>query len=217
MLIFLKELQIVRGGILALFLQTKEVIKSYGIEMDNPKTFKSHLHQFSMDFVEDIKHGAIFIYPTDTIYGLGCDATNEDSVQLIKDLKYKDKDKPMSVIAPSVAWIKEHCEVSDEMIEKYLPGPYTLILKKKDPEFLIQVSSIDTLGIRIPDCEFTKLVEKSGVPFITTSVNFAGEPYAVQISDIDKKILDSADIIMGVGMLDGRPSTLVIDGKEIKR
>jgi L-threonylcarbamoyladenylate synthase len=170
-----------------------------------------------MDFVGDIKHGAIFIYPTDTIYGLGCDATNEESVQLIKDLKYRDKDKPMSVIAPSVDWIKEHCVVEDDMIEKYLPGPYTLILKKKDPSFLKQVSSTETLGVRIPDCEFTNLVKKAGVPFITTSVNFAGEPFAIQISDIDKKILDSADIIIGVGKLDGRPSTLVIDGKEIKR
>ena len=48
-----------------------------------------------MDFIEDIKNGAIFIYPTDTIYGLGCDATNKESVKLIKDLKYRDKDKPI--------------------------------------------------------------------------------------------------------------------------
>lgn len=170
-----------------------------------------------MDFIEDIKNGAIFIYPTDTIYGLGCDATNKESVKLIKDLKYRDKDKPMSVIVPSIEWVKENCEVTDEILEKYLPGPYTLILKKKNPEFLKHVSSTDTLGIRIPDSEFTKLVQKADVPFITTSVNFAGEPFAIQISDIDKKILDSADIIIGVGKLDGRPSTLVIDGKEIKR
>jgi L-threonylcarbamoyladenylate synthase len=170
-----------------------------------------------MDFVEDIKHGAVFIYPTDTIYGLGCDATNEESLRMIKDLKYRDKDKPISVIAPSVEWIKEHCEVTDEMIEKYLPGPFTLILKKKDAEFLSQVSSNDSLGVRVPDCEFTKLVEKAGVPFITTSVNFAGEPFAVKVSDIDHKIIDAVDIVIGVGELDGRPSTLIVDGKEIKR
>ena len=170
-----------------------------------------------MDFVEDIKHGAVFIYPTDTIYGLGCDATNEESVAMIKDLKYRDKDKPMSVIAPSVEWIKENCEVTDEEIEKYLPGPFTIIVKKKNPEFLKQIASGDTLGIRIPDCEFTELVTRAGVPFITTSVNFAGEPFAVRISDIDHEIIDKADIVIGVGKLDGRPSTLVIDGEEIKR
>jgi len=170
-----------------------------------------------MDFVEDIKHGAVFIYPTDTIYGIGCDATNEGAVKKIKELKYRDAEKPMSVIAPSVEWIKEHCVVDDEMLEKYLLGPYTLFLKKKDVNFMKDVSANDVLGIRIPDCEFTKLVEKAGVPFITTSVNFAGEPFAVKISDIDSKILDAAEIVIGVGELDGRPSTLVIDGKEIKR
>ncbi len=170
-----------------------------------------------MDFVDDIKHGAVFIYPTDTIYGLGCDATNAESVAMIKGLKYQDKDKPMSVIAPSVDWIKEHCVVDDELLEKYLPGPFTLILKKKDVDFMKDVSENDSLGVRIPDCEFTELVEKAGVPFITTSVNFAGEPFAVKISDIDSKIIDAVDIVIGVGELDGRPSTLVVNGEEIRR
>jgi L-threonylcarbamoyladenylate synthase len=170
-----------------------------------------------MDFIEDIKNGAIFIYPTDTIYGLGCDATNFDSVQRIKKIKYRDKDKPMSVIAPSIKWIKENCIVDDALLKKYLPGPYTLILKKKNPDFLKEISSNDSLGIRIPDSEFTELVEKSGRPFITTSVNLTGEPFATKISDIPHEILDTVDIIIGVGELAGRPSTLVIDDKEIKR
>jgi L-threonylcarbamoyladenylate synthase len=170
-----------------------------------------------MDFVEDIKHGAVFIHPTDTIYGIGCDATNIEAVNSIKGLKYRDKDKPMSVIAPSIEWIKENCVVEDEMLEKYLPGPYTLIIKKKDPEFMKDVSSNDSLGVRIPDCEFTKLVEKAGVPFITTSVNLVGEPYAIKISDISAEILDAVDIVIGVGKLDGRPSTLLVEGKEIVR
>jgi len=170
-----------------------------------------------MDFVDDIKHGAIFIYPTDTIYGLGCDATNNESVEMIREIKYRDKEKPMSVIAPSVEWIKKHCVVEDALIKKYLPGPYTLILKKKDPNFLKEVSSNDSLGIRIPDSEFTELVQKANVPFITTSVNLQGEPFAIKISDIKKEILDKVDIVIGVGVLDGRPSTIVSEGKEIKR
>lgn len=170
-----------------------------------------------MDFVDDIKHGAVFIYPTDTIYGLGCDATNEESVKMIRDIKFRDKDTPMSVIAPSVEWIKENCVVDDELIEKYLPGPYTLILKKKDADFLKHVSSNDSLGVRIPDCEFTEVVKKAGVPFITTSVNVPGESFAVKLSDIDHDILDMAEIVIGVGKLDGRPSTLIVDGKEIER
>jgi L-threonylcarbamoyladenylate synthase len=171
-----------------------------------------------MDFIEDIKNGAIFIYPTDTIYGLGCDATNVGAVKLLKDIKYKEKEKPISVIAPSVEWIKKHCVVEDSMIKKYLPGPYTLILRKKDKNFLYHVSNNEYLGVRIPDSEFTKLVERAGVPFITTSVNFSGEPFAAKISDISHEIIDRVDIVIGVGKLDGRPSTLVKeDGTEIRR
>jgi len=170
-----------------------------------------------MDFVEDIKHGAVFIYPTDTIYGIGCDASNDESVEMVKRLKYKDKDKPMSVIAPSLDWVREHCVVDDALLEKYFPGPYTLILKKKDEAFLKNVSANDSLGIRIPDCEFTSLVSEAGVPFITTSVNFVGEPFAIKISDIHHDIIDAVDIVIGVGKLDGRPSTLVVGGKEVRR
>ena len=189
-----------------------------------------------MDFVDDIKHGAIFIYPTDTIYGLGCDATNCASVSFIRKIKYRDVkmsgfnilnmpktsrfldvDKPLSIIAPSIDWIKEYCFVDDKLLKKYLPGPFTLILKKKDPSFMNWISSNDSFGIRIPDCEFTKLVSRANVPFVTTSVNFVGEPFATKIGDIPKDILDKVDIIIGVGNLDGRPSTIVVDGKEIKR
>ena len=73
----------------------------------------------------------IFIYPTDTIYGIGCDAENEFLVDKISEIKKRDI-KPFSVIAPSVEWILENCETTKEEIEKFLPGAYTLILKKKD-------------------------------------------------------------------------------------
>ncbi len=114
-----------------------------------------------MDFVDEIKKGSVFVYPTDTIYGLGCDAGNSESVASIKKIKCREVGKPMSVIAPSVEWIKEHCDVADELIEKYLPGPYTLILKKKDVNFLRDVSAGDSLGVRIPDCEF-KMIPGAG-------------------------------------------------------
>ena len=57
------------------------------------------------EIIDFIRKGKIFIYPTDTIYGLGCDALNEKSVEKIKEIKKRDKDKPLSVIAPSKKWI----------------------------------------------------------------------------------------------------------------
>jgi len=171
----------------------------------------------NQDLKGKILAGKIFIYPTDTIYGIGCDATNKEAVEKIKKIKARDKDKPLSVIAPSIEWIKEFCEVDDKILEKYFPGPYTLLLRKKDPTFLMQISSNELLGIRIPDTELTKEIQEAGVPFVTTSVNLSGEPFATKISDIPKEILDDVDEVIDEGELNGRPSTLIIEGKEIKR
>jgi len=165
---------------------------------------------------KEILNGKIFIYPTDTIYGLGCDATNEKAVNKIKQIKERDKDKPLSIIAPNKEWIKENCIVNTDL-DKYLPGPYTLILKKKISNFLNHISSTDSLGIRIPDNEFCKQIQKSNVPFVTTSVNLSHEPFATEISTISPSILEQVDHIIEQENLSGTPSTLIINGKEIKR
>lgn len=168
-----------------------------------------------------ILSGKLFIYPTDTIYGLGCDATNIKSVAKIKKIKKRDKDKPLSVIAPSISWIKENCIIEPDLnLDKYLPGAYTIVLKKKNKDFLNQVSSLETIGIRIPDCEFTKQIQKANVPFITTSVNLSGEKPAVKISEISKNIKNKADFIIKAedeSKLSGKPSALIINGKEVER
>lgn len=170
---------------------------------------------------QEILAGKIFIYPTDTIYGLGCDATNKASVDKIKEIKTRDKDKPLSLIAPSLQWIKENLIIEEELknkIKNYLPGPYTLILKKKDPNFLSWVSSSDSLGVRIPDHEITKVIQDSGVPFITTSVNLSGEPFAKSLNEIPTTIKNQVDhIIESKTPLSGKPSTLIINGKIVER
>lgn len=166
--------------------------------------------------ISQILEGKIFIYPTDTIYGIGCNAENKNSVEKIKQMKKRDIDKPLSVIAPGFKWIEDNC-IIDVDLKKYLPGPYTLILRKKNPDFLSHVSKSEFIGVRIPACSFSKKVKTAGVPFITTSVNLAGEPFAVKISEIPKQILDKVDIIIDEGELNGKPSTIVKEGKEIQR
>lgn len=168
------------------------------------------------EIISKILEGKIFIYPTDTIYGIGCNAENIQSVNKIKQIKQRDSNKPLSVIAPSIEWIKENLIV-DTDLDKYLPGPYTIILKKKNLNFLNHVSNIDSLGIRIPDNDFTKLIQQSEVPFITTSVNLSGEHFITKISDIPEIIKNQVDVIIDVGELNGKPSTLIINGKEVER
>ncbi|MBI2629894.1 threonylcarbamoyl-AMP synthase [Candidatus Pacearchaeota archaeon] len=161
--------------------------------------------------------GKIFIYPTDTIYGIGCNALDEKAVNKIREIKHRDI-KPFSVIAPSFDWINENLIVDTDLdLRKYLPGKYTLILKKKNPSFLSNVSSLETLGVRIPDNDFTKKIQKINLPFITTSVNFSGQPPANKISEISSEILNQVDYIIDAGELSGKPSSLVIDGKVLER
>ena len=169
-----------------------------------------------MEYTKQIKEGKIFIYPTDTIYGLGCDATNSEAVEKIKKIKSRDASKPLSIIAPSLDWIKKNLIVNVEL-EKYLPGAYTIILKKKDKCFLSWVSEGDSLGVRIPDCEFAQKIQKANIPFVTTSVNLAGEPFAISVGEIKEEIKNQVDVIVDVGELNGRPSTLIINGEEVRR
>jgi len=173
----------------------------------------------SEEIINNIKHGKIFIYPTDTIYGLGCDATNKNAVAKLKEIKKREKHKPLSIIAPSIHWIKENCIIPKSLhIGKYLPGPYTLILKKKDSDFLHHVSNTDSLGIRIPNNQLTKIIQQSRMPFITTSVNISGEPPTINIETINQGIKDKVDIIIKSNKtLSGTPSTLIVNDKEIKR
>lgn len=143
-----------------------------------------------------IQGGKILIYPTDTIYGLGCNALLEELVGRIREIKHRET-KPFSVIAPSKEWIIENCIVSQDIVDQYLPGPYTLILNKR---------SGGTLGVRIPKHWFTAIVEEAGVPFITTSVNLSGEPHMNKLEDVSQEILAKVDYVVYEGEKVGESS-----------
>jgi len=162
----------------------------------------------SADIVKRIKRGDIFIYPTDTIYGIGCNALLPESVMKIRDIK-KRTDKPFSIIAPSKEWIAKNFKVSKAYLDK-LPGPFTYILKpKKKGLFGKEVSKFDTVGVRIPDHKFSKFVARAKVPFITTSVNLSGEEPAVDLDRIAHSILEQVDFIIDDGVLDNKASTVL--------
>ena len=169
--------------------------------------------------INKIKKGAIFIYPTDTIYGIGCIATNHKSVEKIRSIKVRDE-KPFSIIAPSKTWIRETCYVKhfEDWIKK-LPGKYTLILEIKNKKSFSEAvnKNLDTAGIRIPNHWIKNLVRKIGKPLITTSVNLSGEKHIMSIDQIPKSISEKVDFIIDEGILNGKPSTIVLkDNEKIK-
>ncbi len=159
---------------------------------------------------EILKKG-VFIYPTDTIYGIGCNALDEKLVSKIREIKQRP-DTPFSVIAPSKKWIFDNCTIKEnakEWIDK-LPGPYTLILKlKKNDAIAANVSKKESIGVRIPSHWFSKIVEKLGFPIVTTSVNLHGEKFMTSISDLDDKLKSEVDLIVYEGEKKGNPSIIV--------
>ena len=173
------------------------------------------LKEINNKIVRQLKK-SIFIYPTDTIYGIGCDAENNTLVGKIREIKKRDK-KPFSVIAPNRRWIKKNCEINKKILKKYLPGSYTLLLKKKKKNFLKHISDNEYLGIRIPEHPMTKILQKTRKPIVTTSVNLSGEKFANNISEINQEILNQVDFVIDAGKLSGKSSTLIKDGKIIER
>jgi L-threonylcarbamoyladenylate synthase len=172
------------------------------------------------EMIEAIKGGKLFVYPTDTIYGIGCNAQSDDSVKKIAAAKSRDEGKPMSVIAPSIDWIEQNTAATPQnmvFVKSLLPGPYTVILKAK-PNAPKSVVSVDkTIGVRIPFGDFTKLVRDAGVPFVTTSVNISGEEPVKRIADIPDQIKAAVDIAIDDGEIDGLPSRIFdLSGKELR-
>lgn len=175
--------------------------------------------------LDEIKKGKIFIYPTDTVYGLGCDATNYDAIEKIFKIKQRES-KALLIIAPSKTWIYENFDFNSKFkseIETKLPGPYAFIFKfKKDNKPLLSknlAKGKDTIGIRIPDCKFNTLIEKLNRPFITTSVNITGQPTALKLEDIPKEILEKVDYLIETkDELLGKSSQIFdLTGNEIKQ
>jgi L-threonylcarbamoyladenylate synthase len=173
------------------------------------------LEEVNKKIVSQLKK-SVFIYPTDTIYGIGCDAENDELVEKIRNIKKRDK-KPFSVIAPNIRWIKKNCEVDKNTLKKYLPGAYTLLLKKKNKDFLKNISDNEYLGVRIPDHPMTKILQKTRKPIVTTSVNLSKEKFANSLQEINPEISDQVDFIIDAGKLSGKPSTLIKNGKIIER
>lgn len=159
-----------------------------------------------------IKQGAIFIYPTDTIYGIGCDATNKTAVQKIRKLKARP-DNPLSIIAPSKEWVEENCEVFGQGIDwlEKLPGSYTLIFKLKEEESITPEvnKNSETIGIRMPDHWMSGIVKSIDLPIVTTSVNKQSQPYMTTIDNCDEDIKQKVDLIIYEGEKKGQPSKVI--------
>ncbi len=163
--------------------------------------------------VEVLKKGGIIIYPTDTIYGMGCDIFNREALERMFNIKNDGKNKLFSFICSDLKDISNYAKVSDsayKIIHRHFPGPYTFILPaaKQVPKKLW--SKRKTVGIRIPDNNLTlNLVKMLGNPIISTSVtNRKGE---ILYDPIEIKNIFNlqVDLMLSSGVLAGNPSSVI--------
>lgn len=163
--------------------------------------------------VTSLTAGGLIVYPTDTIYGLGCDIFNKDAVKKIYQFKKREAKKPLSIICADIKDIAKYAiipEVAFRLLKKTLPGPFTYILKanNKVPDTFIAKNK--TVGVRIPDNEIClALVKSFGTPIITTSLNLSDEEVMTSPLQMPLELRNKIDIIIDAGYLPQEPSTII--------
>ena len=161
---------------------------------------------------EIIKQGGLVVYPTDTIYGLGCDMMNKKSVERVYQMKGKDRKHPLSFICPDLKDIARFAIVSNtayRLMKRILPGAYTVILPASREAPRLMMSKSATVGIRVPDHPVTQmLLENLDNPIVTTSVP---SPENVQFDDPEEIAhrLPFLDGIINCGLIAPQPSTII--------
>jgi L-threonylcarbamoyladenylate synthase len=153
--------------------------------------------------------GKPIIYPTDTLYAIGCDATNAEAVERIYGLKKRPRGMPLSVLVLDFKMLQKYAKVSGgqmRILKSKLPGQYTFILK---PKIKLPVSD-GNVGFRMIDVPITnEIVKKFGKPITATSANIHGEETVATITELKAVFKTHINLYMSGGTLNGKPSTVI--------
>lgn len=163
-----------------------------------------------------IKRGSVIAYPTETCYGLGADAGNPDAVRKLFKIKQRDKGKPVSLIAGSVEmamkYVKDVTPDAMWLIQKFWPGPLTLVLKA-GKGFASGIASIDgSVGIRVSSCKIAAGISLSaGCPITSTSANQAGGAEARSADEVKLWLPEGIDLIVDGGECEPFGISTIVD------
>jgi len=153
--------------------------------------------------VEILENGGVIIYPTDTVYGIGCTIEKKSAIERIYRVKGMTKQKPLSFVCPDLKDIANYAKVDTAMyriMRKYLPGPFTFILPATRAVPKLLVSKQRTVGIRIPDHDLTlAIVGALGQPIISTSVNISERTFASDPQEFAAHYEGKVDMVIDAG------------------
>lgn len=166
--------------------------------------------------LETLKQGGLILYPTDTIWGIGCDATNPEAVEKVFALKGRDKNKSMLILLHTdnqlAAYAEDIPEVAYELIEAS-NRPLTIIYSKAKNIAQNAIAADGSIGIRIVNHPFCQqLLQRFRKPIISTSANISGDPSALTFDEITASIKNGVDYIVKFGQNDhnpGQPSIIM--------
>lgn len=160
-----------------------------------------------MNFREDIKHclqvlqaGGVILYPTDTVWGLGCDATNPEAVRKIFAIKQREESKSMIILLVEERDVIKHTAQADLRVFDYLKEtakPTTVIYQGAIGVADNLIADDGSIAIRIVNDEFCRhLIKRLRKPLVSTSANISGEPTPVSFGEIDPKIISAVDYVV---------------------
>jgi tRNA threonylcarbamoyl adenosine modification protein (Sua5/YciO/YrdC/YwlC family) len=160
-----------------------------------------------------LRNGGVIIYPTDTVYGMGCDLFNKRGIERIYEIKHRDRKQYLSFVCADLKDISRYAQVSDDaykIMRRLLPGPYTFILEASRAVPKIILPKRKTTGIRVPDNRICQaLVADMGSPIISTSVKDGEGELLSDPRIIEESYGKRVDMIIDGGIIAAAPSSVI--------
>jgi len=177
----------------------------------NPQNPQARLIKQAADAM---RKGAVICYPTDTVYGIGCDMFNQKAVKRIHQIKKRPTHKPFSFMCSNLKNVSDYCHISNtsyRIIKKHLPGPYTFILQATKLVPKIMITNQKTVGIRVPDNPISlALIEALGNPIVNSSVILNPDEQPItEAYEIEERLGNQIDIIIDGGPVYPEPSSVI--------
>lgn len=183
------------------------------------EVFTVNIDQLNMNKIRDvadaITNGQIVAFPTDTIYGMGCDVFNEEAVEKLYEIKGRPKKKPINVLISSVDQVYDVAKnvkpLFFKLAETFWPGALTIVVEKNALVSDVVTSKLPTIGVRFPDNKVVQeLINIAHTPLATTSANLSEEPSATKAKDVLKYFSGQIPYIVDGGSAEiGQSSTIV--------
>ncbi len=158
-----------------------------------------------LSFAADIiKRGGTVCFPTETVYGLGANALNESAVSSIFEAKGRPQDNPLIIHLDSIDKADSFCFAKENphlsQVKKFMPGPITVVLKKRDIVPNVVTAGLDTVGVRVPENKVAnKFIELCGVPVAAPSANISGKPSPTCPEHVIEDLSGRVDVILCAG------------------